>query len=296
MKPLAYIQCLVIVALAGGFPARSAGDETKAVSSRAASYVDAFNRRDLDACAEHWSQNAEYVMPNSSQRVQGRVAIREALAKLLQTDETFQLSVSEQRFRAATPDTVLEEGTATLVSPSQGAETARYLVVHVRQDGHWYRDSVRETVVASSAAGSTLQELQWLVGDWKHEANGVVTHLHGEWIHGGRFIARRFRVRSKGGSELHGTQIIGRDPSSGTIRSWGFDSEGGIEQAAWQRDGDRWLVKVKAHLPDGRVGSEQRVLSFVGGRKMTSEVIEQQVEGQLLPASEKITLIRDQKN
>lgn len=296
MKPLASIKCFVVMAaLAGWAPTQSRGDETKAVSARVAAYVDAFNRRDLDACAEHWSENAEYVVPGSAQRMQGRAAIRKALEKLLETDEPFQMSVSEQRFRAATPDTVLEEGTATLVSPSHGVESARYLVVHVRQDGQWYRDSVRETAVASPAAGPTIQELQWLLGDWKHEKNGVSTHIHGEWMNGRRFISRRFKLRSKAGRELEGTQIIGRDPSSGTIRSWGFDSEGGIEQAAWHRDGDRWLVKVKALLPDGSVGSEQRVLSVVGGREMTSEVIEQQVNGQLLPASEQVTLVRDRQ-
>ncbi len=296
MTRLCSIKCfVVVVALAGWAPAQSRGDATKAVSARVASYVDAFNRRDLDACAEHWSENAEYVVPGTPKRVRGRAAIRKALATLLQTDEAFQLSVSEQRFRVATPDTVLEEGTATLVSPSHGVERSRYLVVHIRQDGQWYRDSVRETAVASSAAGPKLQELQWLLGDWRHEESGVSTHIHGERINGGKFISRRFKVVSNDGRELEGTQIVGRDPSSGTIRSWGFDSEGGIEQAAWHRDGDRWLVKVKAMLPDGSEGSEQRVLSFVGGGKMTSEVIEQQVNGQLLPASKKITLNRDRQ-
>ena len=294
MKLLALIQSLVVmVAFAGGLPAQTSVDQTQAVSARAASYVDAFNRRDLDACVEHWSKNAEYVMPDSVERVQGRAAIRKALAKLIETDEPFRMSLSGQRFRAPTPDTVLEEGTATLISPSHGVETARYLVVHVRQGRQWYRDSVRETTVAPSAARTSLGELQWLLGDWKHEDNGVSTHIHGEWIHGKKFISRRFRVRSKQGRELEGTQIIGREPSSGAIRSWGFDSEGGLEQAVWHRDGNRWLVKVKAVLPNGSVGSEQRLLSFGGGGKMTSEVIEQQVDGQLLPASERVTLIRD---
>ena len=47
----------------------SSADETEAVAARVQAYVTAFNRRDIDACAEHWSENAEYVLPASGARV-----------------------------------------------------------------------------------------------------------------------------------------------------------------------------------------------------------------------------------
>jgi uncharacterized protein (TIGR02246 family) len=272
--------------------AQSPADQTTAVAARVASYLDAFNRRDLDACAEHWSKTAEYVLPGSPRRIQGRAAIRDALEGLLKTDEPFQLSVSEQRFRVVSQDTVLEEGTATLVSQSHGVELAQYLVVHVQQDGQWFRDSVREIAVAPSAAESRLHELKSLLGDWKHETEAGSTEIHGEWIHNRRFISRSFKIRSNDGDVLSGTQIIGWDPSAGVIRSWTFDSQGGFEQGVWHRDGERWLVKVSAVLPDGSMGSEQRVLTSAADGKLTSQVIEQQVSGRLLPSSERVTLVR----
>ena len=124
-------------------------DETKAVASRVQAYVAAFNRRDIDACVEHWSHDAQYVLPESGSRVQGRKAIREALQKLLGTDEKFELSFANQRFRQVSKEVVLEEGTATVVSARHGVERADYVVVHVKQEGNWYRDSVRETTSAT---------------------------------------------------------------------------------------------------------------------------------------------------
>ncbi len=298
MRKPAFINCLLLILALPGLASAQAPDaqaqdkEIAAVSGRVASYIEAFNRRDLDACAEHFSDTAEYIVPGSPKRIQGRTAIREALETLLKTDEKFQLSVAEQRFRKVSQDTVLEEGTATLVSESHGLERAQYLIVHVQQGQKWYRDSVHETAVATSAAESKLQELEWLLGDWTHESASGSTEIHGQWINNQRFISRSFTVRGSNGDELSGRQIIGWDPSAGVIRSWGFDSQGGFEQGVWHRVGERWQVKVSAVLPDGSVGSEQRVLTPETDGRLTSEVVEQQVQGQLLPSPEKVSLVR----
>ena len=126
----------------------------------------------------------------------------------------------------------------------------------------------RETAVAPSAAESKLQELEWLLGDWKHENEGGSTEIHGQWINNGRFISRSFKVRGNDGDELSGTQIIGWDPSAGVIRSWSFDSQGGFQQGVWHRDGERWLVKVNAVLPDGSVGSRETRADRRGRREL----------------------------
>ncbi|TWT81402.1 SnoaL-like domain protein [Planctomycetes bacterium CA13] len=293
MRNPTFINCLLLLFAIPGLASAQAPDrEIASVSGRVASYLEAFNRRDLDACAEHFSETAEYIVPGSSQRIQGRTAIREALETLLKTDEKFELSVTEQRFRKVTQDAVLEEGTATLVSESHGLERAQYLVVHVQQGQKWYRDSVHEVAVVTSVAESKLRELEWLIGDWTYENAGGSTEIHGQWINNQRFISRSFTVRGGNGNELNGRQIIGWDPSAGVIRSWSFDSQGAFEQGVWHRVGNRWRVKVRAVLPDGSVGSEQRVLTPETDGKLTSEVVEQQVQGRLLPLPGKVSLVR----
>ena len=288
---------LLFVACCFASGAELLADETAAVESRVQAYVAAFNRRDIDACVKHWSDNAEYVLAESGSRVRGRKAIREALQKLLSTDEKFELNIYGQQFRQVSKDVVLEEGTATVVSARHGVERANYVVVHVKRNGTWYRDSVRETASAiPESANSRLSELAWLVGVWKAENDHGSVHVQGKWINDKRFMSRSFKVVGKDGYELVGTQIVGWDPSAAMIRSWSFDSEGGFEQAVWSRNGKRWLVKVVAVLPDGSVGSEQRLITRDGDGRMSTEVIEQQVNGQLLPGSGKVTLVRQAKD
>ena len=299
MIRLTHSTCLVLFAAACCIAVgdESWADETEAVAARVEAYVTAFNRRDTDACAEHWSESAEYVLPASGARVRGRRAIREALQKLLGTDERFTLSVSGQQFRQVSSDVVLEEGNATVVSARHGIERADYVVVHVKREGKWYRDSVRETASATpQASSSQLHELTWLLGEWRAENDQGSVDIHGKWMNDKRFISRIFKVRGKDGYKLHGTQIVGWDPTAGLIRSWSFDSEGGFEQAVWTRDNERWLVKATAVLPDGSVGSEQRLVAQEGDGRMSTKVIEQQVNGQLLPGSEKVTLVRQTRD
>jgi uncharacterized protein (TIGR02246 family) len=293
LTPPTYLMLFFTSACCIAYGHESSADETEAVAARVQAYVTAFNQRDLDACAEHWSETAEYVLPASGARVRGRKAIREALQKLLGTEERFKLTVSDQRFRQVSRDVVLEEGNATVVSARHGIERADYVVVHVKIEGKWYRDSVRETTSAApQVSGSQLHELAWLLGEWRAENNQGTVDIHGKWMNDKRFISRIFKVRGKDGYKLHGTQIVGWDPKAGVIRSWSFDSEGGFEQAVWTRDDERWLVKATAVLPDGSVGSEQRLVTQEGDGRMSTKVIEQQVSGQLLPGSEKVTLVR----
>jgi len=206
-------------------------------------------------------------------------------------------SYSEQRLRQESNDVVVEEGVATVASTRHGIERAHYVVVHVRQEGKWYRSSVRETTSATpQASNSQLHELAWLLGNWREENDLGSVEIDCTWIHEKRFLSRSFKVRGKDGYKLDGTQIVGWDPAAAVIRSWSFDSEGGFQQSVWTRDGDRWLVKVTAVLPDGSVGSEQLVMTHDDDGRMSTKVIQQQVSGQLLPGSEKVTLVRQAKD
>ena len=59
---------------------------------------------------------------------------------------------------------------------------------------------------------------------------------------------------------MAGTQVIGVDPSTGTIRSWTFDADGGIGEATWSWDDGRWAIDSDATLADG---SDSTALNFL---------------------------------
>lgn len=273
--------------------AQQATNPTKEVTKRVASYVDAFNRRDVSAAAEHWSENGEYIVADAANPIVGREAIGKALGKLLATDEQFQLTVENQRYRNVADDVVMEEGIARLVSETHGSEYARYLVVHVKQNGKWYRDSIRETVVRSwPSSAPDPNELSALVGSWKRKSNGGTLTVQAVWKHDKRFIERSFQILGKDGQKITATEMIGWDPATRTIRSWSFDSQGGFEQAVWNRDGDSWLIKADAVLPGGITATEQRSLSLDSEGNLRIQTLEQQSSGRLMPGFDPITLVR----
>ena len=274
-------------------PADDAKAAQSAVASRVESYVEAFNRRDVPACVEHWSKSAEYIINGTAKPVVGRKAIGEALEQLLSTDEQFEFTVNHQRFRAVSDSVVTEEGVARLESETHGIEYAHYLAVHVQQDGTWYRDSIREAHIATlTASAPDSAELESLVGRWNHKSEENTLTVHSSWTHNRRFITRNFELKDKNGNKTTATEMIGWDPAAGVLRSWSFDSQGGFEQAVWNRDGDQWLIKVDAVLPDGNTATEQRILAVDSDGNLQSRIIEQQFGGRLLPGSEAITLVR----
>lgn len=292
MRRLSRIAATVMVLLLGrAGMANPTTDTTTDVESRVASYVAAFNRRDIAAVAEHWSERGEYVLSGGAPII-GREAIASALEKMLTTEDKFQLTVSGQKFRAVSGDVVIEEGIATLVSEAHGTESASYLAVHTKRDGNWYRDTVREVAISQSSSMPDPQSLKSLLGEWNYESDSLKMTVTSDWKYENRFIKRAFWLQDSNGQTVMATEFIGWDPAAKLLRSWSFDSQGGFERAVWHRDGDRWLIKADAVLPNGISATEQRSLSIDPDGNLRSQCLEHQVGGRLMPGSDPITLVR----
>jgi uncharacterized protein (TIGR02246 family) len=277
----------------GTLHAADADGETAAVRARIDSYVAAFNRGDVAAAAAHWDESAEYVLPDSDQRIHGREAIRAALETLSATGEPLRLALSGQRIRLVNDSVAVEEGLARLVSPDKVPEQADYTAIHVKKNGTWYRESVRETLAPVSTSNHEgLASLAWMVGTWQRQDENESLIIRCQWTHNNNFLSRSFKITSGEGEALTGTQVIGWDASSGSIRSWSFDSEGGFEEAVWHPVGDRWSVKVAAVLPDGRAGFEQRIVTPIGDNTFTWKAVDRQIDGTLVAATEEVTVTR----
>jgi hypothetical protein len=187
----------------------------------------------------------------------------------------------------------VEEGLARLVSPDKVPEQADYTAIHVKKNGTWYRESVRETLAPVSTSNHEgLASLAWMVGTWQRQDENESLIIRCQWTHNNNFLLRSFKITSGEGEALTGTQVIGWDASSGSIRSWSFDSEGGFEEAVWHPVGDRWSVKVAAVLPDGRAGFEQRIVTPIGDNTFTWKAVDRQIDGTLVAATEEVTVTR----
>ena len=260
------IPCLCIALLASAVSAQ----EGKEISSdeaqvRAAvdGYLGAINSGDATAAAEYWSETGHMVSADGS-RLVGKAAIREDLQSFFNENQQSQVSVSNISIRFLTPTVAMEEGEASLISADTESSSSTYQAIHVKQNGQWKLESLREIEIAGPPSSHDhLKELQWMIGDWVDQDDETKIETSCRWTSNGNFMTRSFTVSSNGVIELEGTQVIGWDPQRKQIRSWVFDSAGGFGDGYWTRSGNQWTVKNKFQTSDGRQGKSTNKFTYV---------------------------------
>ena len=94
-------------------------------------------------------------------------------------------------------------------------------------------------------------------------------------------------------NSLSGMQIIGWDPAAKRIRSWTFDSNGTFSEGTWEQRGDRWFIRNRGTLPDGRAATMINVMKHEkDGNSFTWQTIERTAAGELLPNIDEIRIVR----
>ncbi|MBX9790717.1 MAG: SgcJ/EcaC family oxidoreductase [Pirellulales bacterium] len=247
-------------------------DDLKAVRAAVETYVAAFNAADAKGVANCWSQRGSYITPGGV-RLQGTGAIERHFADYFAENSGLKLVVTVDALRLVAPDVTLEEGTAYVSREDEPPSESTYVAVHVKRDGAWRLDTVRETVLPDEVeTAGPLDGLAWLIGQWTDDSlEGVQVDSSYSWARDGKFLVNTFRVNIDGQIDLEGTQIIGWDPSRQTIRSWMFDSDGGFGEGTWtpgESDG-QWTVEMKSVTPEGRHASAENHYRRVDDDKFT---------------------------
>jgi uncharacterized protein (TIGR02246 family) len=285
----------VLVFTAPLFSADNGGPEKSdqdAVRAAIESYVAAYNRGDAKAVAAHWSDSGEWVSP-SGEKFQGRQAIEKELQVLFAENKGVHIEVVQPSIRFVSPEVAIEEGTVRVNRPGESPSDSTYLAVQVKKAGQWKLDSVRETDVPETPpASAALQELAWLVGDWVDDGPEVDDAATVAWTKNKTFLTYAFKVSAPGNDDLEGTQVIGWDPSTNTIHSWMFDSDGGFGEGTWSKNNNTWVVKFNQVLPDGRKASATNVYSLVDGNTFTWKSIGRKVNGEFLPNIDEVKMVR----
>jgi uncharacterized protein (TIGR02246 family) len=272
----------------------SSADET-AIRANVRAYVQAYERQDAKAIAALWSPKGIFVDVENGRRVKGRDAIEAEFKQQFRKSGAEKLRVAVQSIRAITPDVAIEDGTASVTDAAGAATESSYTAIHIKQDGMWLLDSVRETSLpAPGAARDHLQELDWLVGAWIDDGADDVVQSEYVWGVNQAFLIHRFTVFIGDAVAMQGTQIIGWDPAGKTIRSWAFDTEGGFAEATWKREGERWIITNKSTLPDGKRGSAINVLRRIDENRCSWKSTARQVDGEMLPNVDEVEIIRQQ--
>jgi uncharacterized protein (TIGR02246 family) len=272
----------------------SAADDETGVRQAIASYVEAFNKGDAEAVAAHWSESGEWIDPAGTP-IQGRDAILAEMKAYFSSEKKPKIELLDLSVRFLAPSVAVEQGTALITRPDEGASESPYFAIHVLEDGKWQLSSVRELAPRRLPPPShyeQLQELEWLIGDWVDDQGGAAITMRGEWTANRNFISRSFTVMIEDRIDMSGTQVIGWDPAAETIRSWVFDSDGGFNEGVWTHRDDGWSVRSVGVLPDGRKSSMVTIMRPIDDDTFTLQSVGREVDGELLPNVDEITVIR----
>jgi uncharacterized protein (TIGR02246 family) len=249
---------VVLILLVSAAAAEKTKPEEKSdedvIRAAVASYVNAYNRGDAKAVADHWAENADWVSP-SGDRFQGRQAIQREMEALFAESKGLKIEVTDLRVRLVSSDVALEEGTVRVIWPEAPHSDSTYVAIHSKKNGQWKLESVRETSLPDVQPHLQLKQLEWLVGEWVDESPDVVVEHQCRWSKDGHFLLGQFVVQLQGRPAMKGDLRIGWDPLTRQIKSWVFDSEGGYAEGFWTRVGDRWVVKMTGVRPDGTTAS-----------------------------------------
>lgn len=277
--------------MVGQQPADQSADEA-AIRRAAASYVEAFNKHDAKALAEHWSPDAVYTNRSTRDEVVGRPAIAEQFTALFKEQPGLIVEVTVTSVQFVSPNVAIEQGTAKTLAPNAAPEETEYSAVNVKRDGKWVLDRVTDkSKEAAPSHYEQLKVLEWMVGKWGTDADNAQVELDCNWTKNQNFLTRAFKV-SIDDDSFSGMQIIGWDPAAKAIRSWTFDSNGTFTDGTWQLRKGRWFIRNRGTLPDGRAATMINVMKPVDDNSFTWQTIERTAGGELLPNIDEIAIVR----
>jgi uncharacterized protein (TIGR02246 family) len=274
-------------------PAVSA--EEKPIRNLVDAFARAYSAPNLDALAACFTDDAN-VVDSAGESTRGKAAVVEMYATALEENPNLKLEPKVEEIRFLTPDVALVE-TQTRLSTDSGdaSEFTRSSSLLVKRGGKWLLAEIREypAPVEDVSSYERLKELEWMVGDWVDESEGVKSSSSIRWADNQSFLVRSFQVEVKGEKETSGTMFIGWDPQNGQIKSWLFDSHGGHGEGLWTRTGEKeWVVKAEGVLRDGRPTSATQIHVILNNDSVKTGSIDRIIGGQLAPDIVDVVMVR----
>jgi uncharacterized protein (TIGR02246 family) len=253
-------------------------EDEAAIRKQSRAFIKAFEKGDAAALAGCWTEEGEFIADDGT-TFRGREAIEKAYQKFFAKNPKLKIEVTIDSIRFVGRDSAVEEGYLKVHKGKDGRPvTTRYSILHVRENGRWLMALVRDW----PDEGTTLRDLEWLIGNWVAKSNGAEVRTTYEWAPGKKFILARFTVEDDVRT-TSGTQRIGRDPRSGQLHSWLFESEGGFGEASWSWDGKRWVIEATGVQADGSEMSATNILTPRGRDAFTWQSTERTVNGEDVP-------------
>jgi uncharacterized protein (TIGR02246 family) len=263
---------------------KAANKQTLGKGKRAQEFIAAFEKGDAKAVAGFWTENGDYT-DETGREFKGRAAIQKMYEKFFAGQKPMKLNIIVTSARMIGNEVALEDG-ITEVTPAEGGlpSAARFSAVLVKRYGEWYFESVRDSVPHPPSNAEHFDDLEWLLGAWTGAAEkGESSRASYDWAENRNFIVSTFATTVDGVPVIGGTQWIAWDAVDKKIRSYSFYSGGGVGEAVWTKNGNRWVAQVTAKTSAGKKVSATNLITKVDDNHMTWQITRLTVDGQSMP-------------
>jgi uncharacterized protein (TIGR02246 family) len=269
--------------------------DEQAIRQSVEKYVAAFNKGDAKAMGLLWTANGEYV-DETGRVFRGRDAVEKRYEAFFAANKGLKIQISISSVKFIGGNAAIEDGTgivknATGTVVSQGSYTA----IHLKEGDNWLIASVREHAAPSLSNRPGLKDLEWLIGDWVAAKDSKTLEFSFRWIVEKQFLELAYTARDKGNLTRSGIQIVGRDPLSGDVISWSFDSTGGHGRGHWKLLKRGVMIDSRGTMADGAPTAATEILSKTDADGFTWKSVNRRVAGQGLPDTATIAMKRKPK-
>lgn len=256
-------------------------------------YESAFNKGDASKLASMWAADATYFDRVTNERREGRDKLAKDIETFLKTNPKAQMNIKANHIRWIKGDVAQVDATVTVMTADGASTSNQLMAVIVKDNNVWSIVSAEEYELATpKTSADALRDLEWLVGEWRDDVAGVKVKTNVRWSRQNAFLIRSYNVEFGEGDVHEGTQVIGWDPRQEQIRSWTFDSDGSFSEETWSKSGNEWTMRSTRTMSDGRLATATHILTPVDANSFTVKIIGREVDGQILPSTDPIKIVR----
>ncbi len=267
-------------------------ESEEAIAKRVAASAEAFNKRDAKAFASFWVPQGEYI-DESGEAFVGRDSIESFFTNVFKERPEITVQLITESIRVLSDSVAVEDGKAIVTpSPTDVAEVSNYTAVHLKIDGKWLLGSLRDSYVEPESVPNVLSDLEWLIGEWVSEENGVRSESHCRWIANNRFVERVYKTTQLDGTTTTGVQIIGWNAQTSQVQSWNFSPDGGHAVGIWSAIEGGWLSKVTGTTGTGESTMSVNVLKKLDDAAYVWQSIQRTVGDTPLPDTDEVIVRR----
>jgi uncharacterized protein (TIGR02246 family) len=266
--------------------------DEKAVRASAEAFLEAFNKGDSKQIASLLTDDCRY-SDETGREFQGREVIEKEYAAFFAAHPGVKMESTISSLKTMGGNAAIEEGTSVLKSP-KGEPLSRgtYTAILVKHGEKWLTSGIREYASPSVSARPAFNDLEWLIGDWTASQDAKNVNLTVKWVADKKFIEVSYAAGDKDAVVRSGVQILGRDPLSGDLVSWSFDSGGGHGRGDWKLLKHGWVVKSQGVMADGAPVASTDIVSKIDKDSFSWQSIKRSVAGRALTDSQRVVLKR----